>query len=40
MLEALCDAALELFERLGGVALEGGFAIGVFFASHAVVGER
>jgi hypothetical protein len=39
MLEAFGNAAFELFERLGGVALKGGFAIGVFFATCAVVGK-
>ena len=40
MLEAFGDAAFELFEGLGGFALKGGFAIGVFFAASAVVSER
>lgn len=39
MLEAFGDAAFELFESFGGVTLEGRFAIGVFFAACAVVGE-
>jgi len=38
-LEAFGDAALELFEGFGGVALESSFAIGVVFAAGAVVGE-
>ena len=38
-LEAFGHAAFELFQGLGGVTLQGGFAIGVFLAADAVVGE-
>src|SRR5690348_2219104 len=40
MLKSFGDAALELFEILGGFALESGFAVGIVLAADAVVGKR
>src|SRR5580658_4472139 len=39
MLEAFSNAALELFEVLGALALKGGFAVGVVFPADAIVSE-